>query len=122
MPLQDWSEHIVLADLQDDPSFSDDLSSLYEQVEKNPHLDVMLNFAGVNYLNSSNLAKLLRLRKLTTIVNQRKLILCSVSTHVWGVFLTTGLNKTFEFADNVSVGLTSLQIDRSKEEAPSEDT
>ena len=115
MPLQDWSENIVLAELQDDPAFSDDLNALNEHVEKNPHLDVVLSFGNVNYLNSSNLAELLRLRKSVTINNQRKLILCSVNTHVWGLFLTTGVNKTFEFADNVTLGLAGLQIGRDGE-------
>ena len=118
MPLQNWSENIILAELQDDPAFTDDLNALNEHVEENPHLDVVLNFASVNYVNSSNLAKLLRLRKLVTINNQRKLILCSVNTHVWGLFLTTGLNKTFEFADEVSVGLAGLEIGRTGEPSP----
>jgi len=118
MSLQNWSENIMLAELQDDPAFTDDLNALNEHVEKNLHLDVVLNFATVNYVNSSNLAKLLRLRKLVTINNQRKLILCSVNTHVWGLFLTTGLNKTFEFADEVSVGLAGLEIGRTSEPSP----
>ena len=118
MSLQNWSENIMLAELQDDPAFTDDLNALNEHVEKNLHLDVVLNFANVNYVNSSNLAKLLRLRKLVTINNQRQLILCSVNTHVWGLFLTTGLNKTFEFADEVSVGLAGLEIGRTSEPSP----
>ena len=117
MSIQQWSENIVLAELQDDPVFTDHLVALLEQVEKNPTVDVLLNFVHVNYLNSSNLAKLLRLRKAVTITNARKLVLCSVNTHVWGLFLTTGLNKTFEFADDVSLGLTVLQIDRPPDES-----
>ena len=113
MSIQRWSEEIILAELQDDPVFTDDLVALIEDVEKNSGLDVLLNFAQVNYLNSSNLAKLLRLRKSVSVTNGRKLILCSVNTHVWGLFLTTGLNKTFDFGDDVSLGLTALQIDRS---------
>ncbi len=112
MSIQRWSEEIILAELLDDPVFTDDLVTLIEDVEKNSGLDVLLNFSQVNFLNSSNLAKLLRLRKAVSVTNGRKLILCSVNTHVWGLFLTTGLNKTFDFADDVSLGLTSLQIDR----------
>ena len=117
MSIQQWSENIALAELQDDPVFTDDLVALTEQVEKDPTVDVLLNFVHVNYLNSSNLAKLLRLRKAVTVTNGRKLVLCSVNTHVWGLFLTTGLNKTFEFADNVSLGLTALQIGRPPDES-----
>ncbi len=113
MAVQNWSDNIVLAELQDDPAFSDDLNGLCEQAEGTRDFDVVLDFAGVNYLNSSNLAKLLRLRKQVTISNQRRLLLCRVNTHVWGVFLTTGLNRTFEFADDVSVALAQLQLGRS---------
>ena len=115
MSLQEWSEQIMLCELQDDPVFTDDLTALAEHVEKHPGMDVVLNFSNVNFLNSSNLAKLLRIRKLVTINNERRMVLCMVSTHVWGLFLTTGLNKTFEFADDVALGLASLQIGRDGE-------
>ena len=74
------------------------------------HDDVALNFQGVSFLNSSNIAKLLKLRKIVTVNNKRKLMLCAINTHVWGVFLVTGLDKLFDFADDVASGLASLQI------------
>ena len=54
---------------------------------------------------------MLKLRKVVALNNHRKMILCAISSHVWGLFLITGLDKLFEFADNVSVGLTAIQID-----------
>ena len=111
MSVQHWSENILLADLQDDPAFSDDLVAVGEQVAANPNLDVVLNFAQITYLNSSNIARLLKLRKTVCISNRRKLKICGVNTHVWGVFLVTGLEKVFEFTDDVAMGLTSVQID-----------
>jgi len=111
MTVQRWSENILLADLQDDPAFSDDVSSLSDQVAADPNLDVILDFAQITYLNSSNIAKLLKLRKTICVNNRHKLRLCGVSTHVWGVFLVTGLEKVFEFADNVAMGLTGVQIE-----------
>ncbi|MFH0982314.1 MAG: STAS domain-containing protein [Planctomycetota bacterium] len=111
MTVQNWSENILLADLQDDPAFSDDLAALAEQVAANPNLDVVLDFANVTYLNSSNIAKLLKLRKTACVNNRRKLKLCGVNTHVWGVFLVTGLEQVFEFADDVAMGLAGVQID-----------
>ncbi len=115
MSLQDWSDTIVVAELQDEPAFSDDLNILTERVEANPNLDVVLNFTAINYLNSSNLAAMLRLRKAVIVNNGRKLMVCSVNTHVWGLLLTTGLNKTFDFADDVSLALAGLQLERSAE-------
>ena len=54
-------------------------------------------------------AKLLKLRK-KTVTNKRRLILCAINTNVWGLFLVTGLDKVFEFADNVATALTSVQL------------
>ena len=111
MPVQQWSESILLVDCQDDPVFSDDLSALGDQVTANQNLDVVINLAQVSYLNSSNIARLLKLRKMVCVNNGRRFKLCGVSTHVWGVFLVTGLEKVFDFADDVALGLTGVQID-----------
>lgn len=109
MAIESWSENILVVELQDDPVFTDDLNALMEQVGTRPDVDVVLNFTGVNYLNSSNIAKLLKLRKKIA-GNKRRLVLCEINTTVWGLVLVTGLDKVFEFADNVSTGLASVQI------------
>ncbi len=111
MPIQNWSDDVLLAELADDPQFTDDLTALLETVEKQPDRDVVLNFQGVHFLNSSNIAKLLKLRKLLTVTHRRKLKLCAVNTHVWGVFLVTGLDKIFDVYDDVASGMLSLQLD-----------
>src|SRR5690349_14177494 len=108
MPIQNWSDDVYLVELSDDPQFTDDITAVIEASESAAR-DVVLDFKNVTFLNASNLAKLLKLRKLLT-NNHKKLKLCCVSTHVWGVFLVTGLDKVFEVYDNVSLGLTSLQI------------
>ena len=109
MTIQSWSEDILVVDLQNDPQFTDELNQLLDQVESTP-ADVVLDFSNVTFLNSSNIAKLLKLRKIVTINHGRRLKLCSISTQAWGVFLVTGLDKVFEYADDVASGLTSLQI------------
>lgn len=112
MPVEQWSENVLLAELADDPQFSDDITAILEQCTENTRLDVLLNFEHVHYLNSSNIARLLKLRKLITVTNQRRLKLCKISTQVWGVFLVTGLDHIFDFADDVPSGLAALQIER----------
>jgi anti-anti-sigma factor len=107
--IERWSDNILVVELQDDPGFADDLVALIEQLDTRKDVDVVLNFAGINYLNSSNIAKLLKLRK-KLITNKRRLVLCEINTNVWGLFLVTGLDKVFEFSDNVSTALTGLQI------------
>lgn len=112
MSLQNWSDEVVVAELQNDPHITDDLNALSDLVEREPCTDVVLNFSGVTFLNSSNVAKLLKLRKQVVVNNERRLILCGISTHVWGVFLVTGLDKIFEFADDVASALASVQMSR----------
>ena len=40
-----------------------------------------------------------------------QVVICGIATSVWGVFLVTGLDKIFEFCDNVGMGLASVQIE-----------
>ena len=112
MPIDHWSDEIVLVELHSDPAFTDDINQVIELAESRGDIDVALNFQGVSFLNSSNIAKLLKLRKILLVNNKRKLILCAINTHVWGVFLVTGLDKIFDFADDIASGLASLQIDK----------
>ena len=109
MSIEKWSDNIVVVELQDDPAFTDDVTALLDQLERNSELDVVLNFVSVNYLNSSNLAKLLKLRKML-MTTKRRLVLCGIETNVWGLFLVTGLDKVFDFADGLPTALASVQI------------
>jgi anti-anti-sigma factor len=108
--IENWSENIIVTVLQDDPGFTDDINALFDQLQTNSEADVVLDFTAVNYVNSSNLAKLLKLRK-QLISNRRKLVLSGIGTNVWGLFLVTGLDKVFDFADSVATGLASVQLD-----------
>jgi len=107
--IENWSDNIKVVELQDDPTFSDDLNTLQEQLADQNEVDVVMNFSAVNYLNSSNIARLLKTRKLL-INHNRKLVLCGITTNVWGLFLVTGLDKVFDFTDSVSTALASVQI------------
>ena len=110
MSVENWSEDILVVELQDDPAFSDDVKAVIDQVDGLKEVNVVLNLAGVNYINSSNIAKLLKLRKKLH-ARKRRLVLCGIDTNVWGVFLVTGLDKVFDFADNVAMGLASVQLE-----------
>ena len=108
MAIQNWSEDITVAELADDPQFTDELSTLADVLAERP-ANVVLNLGTVSYLNSSNIARLLRLRKQMTNAN-RRLILCGVNNQVWGVFLVTGLDKIFEFTNDVATALAMMQL------------
>ena len=64
-------------------------------------------------MNSSNLASLLKIRKLL-VENKRGLRLCSLSDDVQSVMAVTGLDKIFRFAPDPMTALASLQLEDSK--------
>lgn len=109
----DWSDDIVIAELADEPALSEELHAIGERLIAQPpeHVpNVVLNFAGVTYVNSSNLAALLKIRKRLAEC-QRKLKICSLSDEVWSVFQVTGLDKVFRFSPDPMTALASLQIE-----------
>ena len=108
MSTQEWSDNIVMVDLLDDPEMADELSALAEQMEQEPR-DIVLNFTQVRFLNSSNISRLLKLRKVL-LDNQQQLRLCSIPIQVWGVFLLTGLDTLFDVAEDTASALASLQM------------
>lgn len=108
MAIQKWSKKILVVDLSDDPQFTDDIIGLTDALEGQPN-DVALNFAAVGFINSSDIAKILRLRKIMMTIG-RRLIICGVNTQIWGVFMVTGLDKIFEFTNDVSTALATLQL------------
>lgn len=111
MPLNEWSDNIIIAEMNDEPSFSDDMDALIGRFDSSdsPH-DVIIDMQAVTHVNSSNIAQLLRLRKKMQGTSAR-LRICSVSDHVWSVLLITGLDKVFDFTDDVATSIASLQID-----------
>ncbi|MCA9243293.1 MAG: STAS domain-containing protein [Phycisphaerales bacterium] len=110
MSVESWSDRVLLAELENDPGFSDDAAALIEQCEANAEFSALLNFAEVTFLNSSNISALLKLRKIIKSKNDRRLLLCGLSRQVWGVFLVTGLDHMFEVAEDVPSGLAMMQM------------
>ena len=112
MPLNDWSDDILIAELNDDPAFSEDIETLLSRIEQPEGLDqdIIVNMKSVRYVNSTNIAQLLKLRK-TVLSNRRRLRVCAVCDPVWSVILITGLDKIFEFTDDVSTSLAYLQLE-----------
>jgi anti-anti-sigma factor len=108
MPVEKWSDSIVVAHLADDPQFTEDLQSITDEMGQSLK-DAVLDLAAVHFLNSSNLAALLKLRK-QIITSEHRLLLCGISNQVRSAFLVTGLDKVFEFSDNVPTALATLQL------------
>ncbi len=108
MTIQKWSDNIIVAELSDDPQFTEEMVSLTDMVKQNC-VNVVINLSAVSHLNSSNLSSLLRLRK-QVLAGEGRIILCGTDSRVRTVFSITGLDKVFEFADNPAIALASIQI------------
>jgi anti-sigma B factor antagonist len=108
MPIERWSDEVSVVHVGDDPQFTDDLSSVLSNADAPGHA-VVLDLSALHFINSSNLAFMLRLRQ-KLVTGDGRLILCGVPNEVWGAFLVTGLDKVFDFSDNVSTALATLQM------------
>jgi len=107
----DWSTDIAIANLADEPALSDELGTMIERVEGSeapPH--IVLDFHEVSYVNSSNIAQLLRIRKILDESGHR-LVLCSVTDEVMSVMVVSGLHKLFLFAPDTLTAIASVQIE-----------
>jgi anti-anti-sigma factor len=124
VPINEWSDSIQIAELQNDPSFSEDMGALavyYQRCADDRKAgradararDAVLDFRHVQFLNSSNIAQLLRVRKLVGLAGGQVRI-CSVSDRIWGVLLATDLDRIFDFSEDVTTALAAMQLSRGK--------
>lgn len=107
MGIQQWSDTILVADLSDDPMFTDELDSLMDGLNGRPR-DVVLDLAAVTFVNSSNLALLLRLRKYQR-DHHRRLRLCGLREPVFQVLSVTGLDNLFDLSPELTTALAAMQ-------------
>ncbi len=111
----EWSEDIVICDLADEPQLSEELGDLYQQLQERPSGEmpnVVLDLSTISYLNSSNIAQMLRLRKIL-VENNRKIKLSGVVDAVWSIMLLTGLDKVFDFAADKPTAIAAFQLEKS---------
>ncbi len=116
MPLNAWSETITIAELCNEPLFSEDLDNLVSRIDEIRRdgdegvPNVIVDLSQVDTVNSSNLGALLRIRK-TLLSADRRLMLCRVSDGVWTAMIATGLDRVFDFVEDTTTALAALQLD-----------
>lgn len=128
----DWSDNIVLAQLSDEPALSDELGGLIDQLEERAKgvstaadpeggsvPSVVLDFSAVSYINSSNIAQLLRLKRVLDGAG-KQLRLCAMTDEVWSVMMVTGLEKVFVSAPDTLTALAGLQLSDAGQDAYAE--
>lgn len=109
MGIQDWSDSIILVNLAREPDMSEELRTVTEIVQERADCDVAIDFSAVDIVTSSNIAKLLKLRKLLNDCKHR-LVLCGLKNQTRNIFLVTGLDGVFEFVDDKFIALAGLQM------------
>jgi anti-anti-sigma factor len=108
MPIENWSDNVLLVKLADDPHFAEELQTAAEVVARKP-ARVVVDLSAVKFINSSQIGKLLKLRQ-SMLSGGNRLILCGANSQVWGSFLVMGLDKVFEFTDAVPTALAAMQL------------
>lgn len=109
MGIQNWSENVVLVNLAKEPDMGEELQTVIDMVAEDAELDVVVDFADIDIVTSSSIAKLLKLRKGLT-DHGKKLIFSSVTPKTRSIFNVTGLDAVFEFVDDQFIALASLQM------------
>ncbi len=110
----EWSDDIVVCDLAEEPELSEELADLYnrlQETERDKLPNLVLDLSGITYLNSSNIAQMLRLRKIL-IEADRKMRIAGVADAVWSIMLLTGLDKVFHFSPDKGTAIASLQMEK----------
>lgn len=109
MGIQNWSENVILVNLAAEPQMSEELETVIEIVRDRGNCDVVVDFAAVELITSSSLAKLLKFQKVLKNCG-RQLILCGLNNRTRSVFNITELENVFEFTEDPFVALATLQL------------
>ncbi len=112
MAVQRWSDEIAIVEFADEPQFSEDIALFARMLDDEQGLEpsAVFDMTRVSYLNSSNVAQLLKLRRRLGGAG-RSLRLCGVADPVWGLLMLSGLDKLFHCAPDVATALASLQLE-----------
>jgi anti-anti-sigma regulatory factor len=97
--IQHFAENVLLVTLPEQPQQDDELEEVSRILSEKVDHDVMVDFSGVELLTSETLCRLMILDRLLRGYG-RVLILYNVSSEIKHVFIRTGLETVFEFAED----------------------
>ena len=109
MGIQNWSDDIILVSLVPEPAMGEELLTAIALAADRKTSDVVIDFADIDIITSSSIAKLLKLRK-TLVDCDRRLILSSIRPQTKKIFCVTGLDGVFEFVGDQFLALAGLQM------------
>ena len=111
MTLNQWSEDVLILELQNEPDFSEDTDTLIAKLKNCDIIapDVIVDLQQVSTLNSSNLGALIECKKMLAI-KDRRMIICNINDSIWSTMLATGLDQVFTFIEDTTTAITSLMV------------
>ena len=108
MGIKNLSEDVVLVDLPSDKAKrAEVLKAVNDVVSNKSDRDIIMDFSGVEIINSWNISNLLILKSLLD-ESQHKIVLCNLSTVTKCIFVVAGLSEIFTFADDKPAALEAL--------------
>jgi anti-anti-sigma regulatory factor len=109
MGIKNLSENIMLVTVPSERlQRTDELKNLNEVISEKTECDVIIDFEGVEIINSWNISNLLILRDMLEKAG-RKLVLCNINTATRCIFVVAGLSETFVFAKDRSAALEIIK-------------
>lgn len=108
MGIDHSSQGILTVDLLPEPDMGTELESVANIARDGADCDVVVDFSSVDIITSSNIAKLLRLKKLLDGCGHR-LVLCGLVSATRHIFMLAGLDQVFDFTDDKSAALTTIK-------------
>jgi anti-anti-sigma factor len=109
MGIQNLPEDVIVVELpSDNQKIAEELKAINETISKKRHRNIIIDFARVEIITSSNISNLLILRNLLENTGYQ-LILCNVAPMTKCIFVVAGLNETFVFADDNSSALETIK-------------
>jgi anti-anti-sigma factor len=95
--------------LAKEPQLGEELQMVTAIITDEKDCDVVVDFSDIEILTSSSIAKMLKLRKVIRDAG-RNLLLSAVSRRTREVFVITGIDSVFEFVDDKTIALATLQL------------
>ena len=93
------ADDLYVVTLPAEPNVSKELQAVNEMVSERCDFDVIVNFRGIEVLTSPSLANLITLHNLVRGAGHR-LVLYNMGLTTKSIFLATGLDSLFHFADD----------------------
>jgi anti-anti-sigma factor len=108
MRIKNLSEDVVLVAVPcDGAKRATVLNAVNDGASKKSDSHIIMDFSGVEVINSWNISNLLILQNLLE-KSGHKLVLCNVATVTKCIFVVAGLSDVFTFADNKSAALEAI--------------